>query len=79
MDTYCVCVHSGSGAMGEISKTVAAVVSVAIVLYCSPCLMSHMWVLLPSVPCPRPCPVKTLTFVYVGIPVMSDLMCVSSV
>ncbi len=74
-----VCVLTGSGAMGEVSKIVAAVVSVVIVLYRSPCIMSHVWVLSPPVLCPHPCPVKTLTFVYVGILVTSDLMCVSSV
>ncbi len=52
MDTSCVCVYSGSGAMGKVSKTVAAVVSVAIVLHCSQCLLSHVWVLSPPVPCP---------------------------
>ncbi len=31
---YLLCVHSGSGAMGKVSKPVAAVVSVAIASYC---------------------------------------------
>ncbi len=46
-----MCVHSGSGAMGKVSKIVAAVVSVA-VCYTVPNV--HMWVLPPPVPCPVP-------------------------
>ncbi len=37
-----VCVYSISGAMGKVSKPVAAVVPVAIGPYCSLCLMSHV-------------------------------------
>ncbi len=58
MDTYCVCVHSGSGAMGKVSKTVATVVSVA-VCYTVP-IVSYVGIIATST-LPRPCPVKTLT------------------
>ncbi len=106
METYCVCVHSGSGAMGKVSKTVAAVVSVAVcytvpnVSYephfevnikmqyacCEPlqinkCLkknVSYVGIIATST-LPRPCPVNTLTSVYMCVSVTSDLMCVSSV
>ncbi len=51
---YLLCVYSSSGAMGKVSKPVAAVAAVAISLYCSPCLMSHVWALSPPVPLPIP-------------------------
>ncbi len=49
-----VCVYSSSGAMGKVSKPVAAVASVAVGPYRSQCLMSHVWVLSPPVLCPVP-------------------------
>ncbi len=52
-----VCAYSSSGAMVKVNKPVAAVASVAIGHYSSPCLMSHKLVLSPPVPCPAnfPC------------------------
>ncbi len=46
------CVYGSSGAMGKVSKSVAAVGSVAIGPYYPMCLMSRVWVLLLPVPCP---------------------------
>ncbi len=71
-----MCVHIGSGAVGKVSKPVAAVVSVA-VCYTVP-NVSYVGIIATST-LPRPCPVKTLTLVYMCVSVTSDLMCVSSV
>ncbi len=53
-----MCVYSGSGAMGKVNKTVAAVVSVA-KCYTVP-NVSYVGIIATST-LPRPCPVKTLT------------------